>query len=188
MASWIMVLEVVWRFAEYGIYFKLSAVYTWRAPDSAKHNVWRCHLFLTALWKRILCEKAGMEVLHAVVLEYMDGMRPDPACAALENNTGLPEQLKAGIEELSGMSLDHVRVHRNSDKPEQLHAQAYALGSEIHLATGEEKHLPHEAWHVVQQAQGRVKPTLQLNGGVPVNDDAGLEKEADEIGEQALGI
>jgi hypothetical protein len=26
---------------------------------------------------------------------------------------------------------------------------------------GQEQHLPHEAWHVVQQKQGRVKPTGQ---------------------------
>ena len=44
------------------------------------------------------------------------------------NNTGLPNQLKAGIESLSGMSMDHVKVHYNSDKPAQLNAHAYAQG------------------------------------------------------------
>ena len=29
-------------------------------------------------------------------------------------------------------------------------ALAYAQGSDIHLAPGQEQHLPHEAWHVVQ--------------------------------------
>ena len=79
-----------------------------------------------------------------------------------ENNTGLPDILKSGIEKLSGISLDEVKVHRNSDKPAQLQAHAYAQGTEIHLASGQEKHLPHEAWHVVQQKQGRIKPTLQI--------------------------
>ncbi|MDF3126601.1 DUF4157 domain-containing protein [Rheinheimera sp. 1928-s] len=102
------------------------------------------------------------------------------------NNTGLPNQLKAGIESLSGMSMDHVKVHYNSAQPAQLNAHAYAQGSNIHLAPGQEKHLPHEAWHVVQQAQGRVKPTMQMKTGVPVNDDAGLEKEADVMGSRAL--
>jgi hypothetical protein len=101
------------------------------------------------------------------------------------NNTGLPNQLKAGIESLSGMSMDHVKVHYNSDKPAQLQAHAYAQGSEIHVAPGQEQHLPHEAWHVVQQAQGRVKPTVQMKLGVPVNDDAGLEAEADVMGTRA---
>lgn len=45
--------------------------------------------------------------------------------------------------------------------------------------------MPHEAWHVVQQKQGRVKPTIQLKGKVDVNDDAGLEKEADAMGANA---
>ena len=98
------------------------------------------------------------------------------------NRTGLPDNLKAGIESLSGMSMDHVKVHYNSAQPAQLNALAYAQGSDIHVAPGQEKHLPHEAWHVVQQAQGRVKPTMQMKGGVPVNDDAGLEREADMMG------
>lgn len=103
-----------------------------------------------------------------------------------EKNTGLPENLKSGIENLSGYSLDDVKVHYNSDKPAKLHAYAYAQGTEIHIASGQEKHLPHEAWHVVQQKQVRVKPTLQMKGGVNVNDVAGLEKEADVMGENAL--
>ncbi|MFZ6760342.1 eCIS core domain-containing protein [Undibacterium sp. Ji50W] len=103
------------------------------------------------------------------------------------NNTGLPNQLKAGIESLSGMSMDHVRVNYNSGKPAQLNAHAYAQGSEIHVAPGQEQHVPHEAWHVVQQAQGRVRPTMQMKQGVLVNDDAGLEAEADVMGAKALG-
>lgn len=102
------------------------------------------------------------------------------------NNTGLPDQLKSGIESLSGMSMDHVKVHYNSSQPAQLNAHAYAQGSEIHVAPGQEQHLPHEAWHVVQQAQGRVKPTMQMKQGVPVNDDEGLEHEADVMGAKAL--
>ncbi|WP_460527831.1 eCIS core domain-containing protein [Chitinimonas naiadis] len=108
------------------------------------------------------------------------------ADAAAKNNSGLPAQLKTGIESLSGMNMDHVNVHYNSAKPAQLNAHAYAQGSDIHLAPGQEQHLPHEAWHVVQQAQGRVKPTVQMKGGVPINDDAGLEHEADVMGAKAL--
>jgi diketogulonate reductase-like aldo/keto reductase len=104
------------------------------------------------------------------------------------NNTGLPSQLKNGIENLSGHSMDDVKVHYNSDKPAQLNAHAYAQGADIHLASGQEKHLPHEAWHVVQQKQGRVKPTLQMKGKVNVNDDEGLEKEADLMGGKALQL
>ncbi|WP_208022730.1 eCIS core domain-containing protein [Flavobacterium jejuense] len=100
------------------------------------------------------------------------------------NKTGLPDNLKTGIENLSGYSMDDVLVHYNSSKPAQLQAHAYAQGTDIHLAPGQEKHLPHEAWHVVQQKQGRVKPTKQLKSKVNINDDAGLEKEADVMGEK----
>jgi hypothetical protein len=103
-----------------------------------------------------------------------------------ENNKGLPGNLKSGIENVSGYSMDDVNVHYNSDKPAQLQAHAYAQGTDIHLAPGQEKHLPHEAWHVVQQKQGRVKPTMQLKGEVNINDDKGLETEADVKGAKAL--
>ncbi|TFB32093.1 DUF4157 domain-containing protein [Pedobacter alluvionis] len=102
------------------------------------------------------------------------------------NNTSLPDNLKTGIENLSHFSMDDVKVHYNSAKPAQLQAHAYAQGTEIHLASGQERHLPHEAWHIVQQKQGRVKPTLQMKGRVNVNDDASLEKEADVMGAIAL--
>jgi hypothetical protein len=103
-----------------------------------------------------------------------------------ENRTGMPDQLKAGLERLSGMDLSDVRVHNDSPKPTQLNALAYAQGNDIHLGPGQEKHLPHEAWHVVQQRQGRVRPTVQM-AGVQVNDDEGLEREADVMGERAVG-
>lgn len=101
------------------------------------------------------------------------------------NNTGLPDNLKAGVENLSGMSMGDVKVHYNSPKPAQLQAHAYAQGTDIHIASGQEKHLPHEAWHVVQQKQGRVKATMQMKGNVSVNDDSRLEHEADKMGNKA---
>lgn len=101
---------------------------------------------------------------------------------------GLPSQLRQGVEALSGMSMEHVKVHYNSPQPAQLNAHAYAQGSEIHVAPGQERHLPHEAWHVVQQAQGRVQPTVQMKETVSVNDDAGLEHEADVMGSRALAM
>lgn len=100
------------------------------------------------------------------------------------NDTGLPDQLKSGVEKLSGLSMDDVKVHRNSSKPAQLQAEAYAQGSDIHLAPGKEKHLAHETWHVAQQKQGRVKPTMN-KGGTPINDSPKLEREADSMGAKA---
>lgn len=127
------------------------------------------------------------QVQQAATLQRaIDGSpRQQAAPAPLQrkaNKTGLPDELKAGVENLSGYSLDDVKVHYNSSKPAALQAHAYAQGTDIHVAPGQEKHLPHEAWHVVQQKQGRVRPTMQLKGKVAVNDDAGLEKEADVMG------
>ncbi len=110
------------------------------------------------------------------------------AQGASENHTGLPDRLKSGIEAMSGISMDAVRVHYNSDRPAQLNAHAFAQGTDIHVAPGQERHVPHEAWHVVQQAQGRVRPTRMLKSRVAVNDDVSLEREADRMGSKALSI
>jgi hypothetical protein len=123
----------------------------------------------------------------------LDEEKEPPAAAQLraepaqrqENRTGMPDGLKAGIESLSGMDMSGVRVHRNSSAPAQLNALAYAQGNDIHLGPGQEQHLPHEAWHVVQQRQGRVQATMQM-AGVGVNDDVGLEREADVMGGRAV--
>ena len=101
------------------------------------------------------------------------------------NNTGLPDNLKNGVERLSGYSLDNVRVHYNSPKPATVQALAYTQGTDIHVASGQEHVLPHEAWHVTQQMAGRVTPTINVNG-TPVNDNAELEHEADIMGEKAV--
>ena len=134
--------------------------------------------------QRIEEDELQMKPIQRMEEDELQGKFIQRAEAPKANNTGLPDNLKAGIESLSGMSMDHVKVHRNSDKPAAVQAHAYAQGSDIHLGPGQEKHLPHEAWHVVQQAQGRVKPTMQLKG-IAVNDDAGLEKEADVMGAKA---
>ncbi len=111
----------------------------------------------------------------------------DPAIQlASANKTGLPDNLRSGVEQLSGISLNDVKVHYNSNKPAQLQAHAYAQGTDIHIGPGQEKHMPHEAWHVVQQKQGRVQATTQLKATIPINDDAGLEQEADLMGAKAL--
>jgi hypothetical protein len=104
--------------------------------------------------------------------------------AQQEQVTGLSDTLKARIEKLSGIPMDDVKVHYNSPKPIQIGALAYTQGTNIYIAPGQEQHLPHEVWHVVQQKQGRVMPTVQAQR-VGVNDDAGLEHEATVMGQKA---
>lgn len=101
--------------------------------------------------------------------------------------TGLPDKLKVGIEKLSGIAMDDVRVHYHSPKPAQVQALAYTQGTEIHVGPGQEQHLAHEAWHVVQQKQGRVRPTLQMKEAM-INDDERLEREADVMGTITNGV
>jgi len=105
--------------------------------------------------------------------------------AAPSSRTGMPDRLKGGLESLSGFDLSDVRVHYNSSKPAQLNAQAYTQGKDIHVASGQEHHVPHEGWHAVQQMQGRVRATTQLRS-TPINDESHLEREADLMGARAL--
>ena len=51
-----------------------------------------------------------------------------------KNETGMPDHLKESIENLSGYSMDDVRVHYNSDKPATVQALAYTQGTDIHVA------------------------------------------------------
>jgi hypothetical protein len=75
--------------------------------------------------------------------------------------------------------MDDVKVRFNSDKLAKLNANAYAQGTDRHLASGREKHLPHETWYLVQQKQGRVQAPMKMKAKVPINYNKGLEKEAD---------
>jgi hypothetical protein len=103
------------------------------------------------------------------------------------NKTGMPDNLKSGVEQLSGLDMGDVRVHYNSPKPASVQAYAYTQGTDIHVAPGQEQHLGHEAWHVAQQKQGRVQPNTEV-AGMPVNDNAGLEHEADVMGAKASSL
>ena len=105
-----------------------------------------------------------------------------------QSGSPLPDRLKAGLEQTTGLDMSDVRVHYNSSKPAQVHALAYAQGNNIHLAAGQERHLAHEAWHVVQQKQGRVRPTVTIGQAVQVNDDPILEKEADVMGKRFMAL
>jgi hypothetical protein len=80
--------------------------------------------------------------------------------------------------------MEGVKVHYDSAEPGRVGAEAFAHGPDIHLAPGAERHLPHEAWHIVQQRQGRVPASVQFKG-LAVNIDPALEGEADAMGKRA---
>lgn len=104
----------------------------------------------------------------------------------------MPHLVQRKMESSFGEDFSDVNIHANSSQSKDLNAHAFAKGNDIHFATGMynpesqkgQELLGHELTHVVQQRQGRVQPTAQKKG-VGINDDAGLEKEADEMGEKA---
>ena len=116
--------------------------------------------------------------------EYLEKRPGASSARAAEGTTVLPTPLQQGLENLSGLDLSGVLVHYNSAKPAQMNALAYTQGKEVYVGPGQEKYLPHEGWHVVQQMQGRVQPTTHLNG-LPVNNEEQLEREADKMGAKA---
>jgi hypothetical protein len=105
--------------------------------------------------------------------------------------TALPADVRTHMETALGGEFSSVRIHEHAYAAE-IGAQAFTRGSDIVFAPGHYDPssqaglalLGHELTHVVQQAQGRVQATAQV-GGLPANDDAGLEAEADEMGMRA---
>ena len=103
-----------------------------------------------------------------------------------ENQTGLSDHVKDRVESSFNTDFSDVRVHADSGKATQVGALAYTQGSDIHFAPGQfspesgsgRQLIGHELTHVVQQRQGRVRPTTEVNG-MPVNDSTSLEREAD---------
>ena len=107
------------------------------------------------------------------------------------NKTGMSDAVKARMETVFNTDFSDVRIHPDSSKAPEVGALAYTQGSDIHIAPGQFRPdtaadaslLGHELAHVVQQREGRVRPTTEV-GGMPVNDDPALEQEADAFGSQ----
>jgi len=110
------------------------------------------------------------------------------------NSNGMPENVQTKMENAFGHDFSNVNVHTNSSSSKDMGALAYAQGNDIHFASGQynpqsqkgQELIGHELTHVVQQREGRVKPTTKAKG-VAVNDDKKLEKEADDMGRKSAG-
>ncbi len=119
--------------------------------------------------------------------------RPQNPVQMIKNPTGIPDDVKVRAESAFNTDFSNVRVHANSSKAPEVGALAYTQGSDIHFAQGHyspgsssgNRLLGHELAHVVQQSQGRVKPTGEVSG-MPLNDSPSLEKEADVMGRKAF--
>lgn len=124
--------------------------------------------------------------------DLLQGKFAQPTQRKGENPTGIPDAVKQRMEASFGTDFSNVRVHPESSKAPEVGALAYTQGTDIHFAPGQFKPdtsagqqlLGHELAHVIQQAEGRVQPTTEI-GGMAVNDNPGLEHEADVWGAKA---
>jgi hypothetical protein len=105
----------------------------------------------------------------------------------------LDEDSERAMSAAFGVDMSPVRVVRDSGLPVGLGAQAVARGTEVHMAPGapgrgtdgERRLLAHELAHVVQQSEGRVRPTASV-GDLEVSTDRGLEQDADAAAERVM--
>jgi hypothetical protein len=103
----------------------------------------------------------------------------------------LAAPVRHDMERSLGADFSGVRVHEGPHAP-ALGALAFATGNDLHFAPGRfdtsstdgRSLLGHELAHVVQQREGRVAAPGQ-GKGLPINDDDGLEREADAWGAAA---
>ena len=102
----------------------------------------------------------------------------------------MPDKVRTKMESSFGQDLSGVRIHQGPEAS-SIGAVAYTRGSNIHFAPGAynpnsssgQKLLGHELTHVVQQRAGRVR--APAGSKIPINSDAGLEREADVHGAKA---
>jgi Domain of unknown function (DUF4157) len=118
---------------------------------------------------------------------------PLQAKSKLSGSAGksIPTPLRTKMEQSFNTSFANVTLHEGT-QASSIGALAYTQGNQIHFASGKfhpdtasgQALLGHELAHVVQQRQGRVKPTGQVKG-LPLNDNLALEQEADRLGLKA---
>ena len=116
---------------------------------------------------------------------------PQSAAPAGGGGAALPGDVRAKMEHAFDFDFSAVRIHEGAQAG-AVQALAYAQGTDIYMAPGQyaphdpkgQELLGHELAHVVQQASGRVSATTQAKGA-ELNDDPGLEREADLMGARA---
>lgn len=121
-----------------------------------------------------------------------DGAGGRAAMPATGGGKPLPDEVRAKLEASFGADFSAVRIHEGPEAA-AVGALAFTRGTDIFFAPGQyqpetergRELLAHELGHVVQQAQGRVRATAQAKG-VAINDDDGLEREADEMSARAM--
>jgi hypothetical protein len=109
-------------------------------------------------------------------------------------NDALPDQLQQSLETSFNHDFSNVHIQKDSERARELQALAFTEGEAIHFAPGQfnpgssagKNLIGHEFAHVVQQRSGVVQPTAIMGKGIALNDDRGLEAEADALGKKAV--
>jgi hypothetical protein len=136
---------------------------------------------------RVYCCKMPARAAEDNPVDSLDSHSSRPGRA----DGGLDAPIKEKMETAFGADLSSVRVHEDGEAA-KMGAQAFTRGSDLHFAPGQyqpdtargQELIGHELAHVVQQSEGRVAASFQAKG-LAVNDDPGLEAEADAIGARA---
>jgi Domain of unknown function (DUF4157) len=140
----------------------------------------------TGDWRRRLT--GGPEAVSAKRSEAARGGR-----AEIPQSGGAPllGDIRAKMEPQLGADLSGVKVHTGSESAEaamQFGARAFTVGQDVHFGAGEyapgtkegDRLMAHELTHAVQAQKSGVQ-----RKSVGINEDAGLEGEADAMGAQA---
>lgn len=109
-----------------------------------------------------------------------------------KNQTALPNNVQQKMENSFQQDFSNVDIKTNSKDAQNMNALAFTQGNSVHFAPGQfspntkkgQELIGHEFAHVVQQRQGRVKPTSQM-AKFKLNDSSSLENEADLQGSKA---
>lgn len=119
--------------------------------------------------------------------------QPAMAKSGPSGSTTLPASMHGPVAQQYGLDASSVNIHPESEQAPAMNALAFTQGNAIHFAPGQyspetksgKELIGHELTHVVQQQQGRVGTSnnKQAKSNL-INDDAGLEKEADQQGSQ----
>lgn len=131
----------------------------------------------------------GDENLLGATSTVSDAFQP---AAQLQNESvnGISHSENNAVKELSGGKVDlhesGAKVETTSSSDSRLKSVgARSMAVQGQAIVGDSRDRGHEIWHLAQQEMGQVQPTTEING-TPVNDDKGLENDADVKGAKIM--
>lgn len=105
--------------------------------------------------------------------------KPESQSRTLDNNPKAVRQVPLDVI-LQQYKERNIQKHAKGEDEELMQGKFDTV-----ITARQEKYLPHEAWHVALQKQGRVQPIIAISG-MAVNGNADLEHESDVMGGKAV--